>query len=680
MPEIPHAPLSDALEARVGHRRLVSAVFLTYKFDPAFFEQEVLPVLFDGSFSHVAAIRLLQLEEPLRELKGEIAVYYDAKGLIATGSESAKLDAQRIPVIHSTGIFHPKNIFLLLESAEPHKGGRLERSLCVACLSANLTRAGWWENVEACHFEEIREGDRTLLKDDLIEFLNALKRRALAAGSNQRALDDVLAFLKRNTDQRVHRSTADALHTRFYNGKQPVTDFLEAAAGDRLYDGNLEVISPYFDDADVSAPLEALIERFRPKEVRVLLPRGQSGEVLCREALFKSVCEHPGVSWGKLPPERTRAGRGEDVPPRFVHAKVYRFFSRTPARELLFVGSANLTSAAHQRGGNLESGFLVETKPNGRPGFWLELERREPTSFDVRPEADEVNDSWSAPLALRYDWRTQSAEAFWLESAASPAIILCARGETIGQIESLPARTWVLLPEAIADRLNEILKETSFVQVKLDDADQATILVQEKGMAHKPSLLLQLSLTDILRYWAMLSPAQRAAFIEAKWPKGSEIGDGADLVTQLQVKDTRDTLFDRFAGFFHAFSSLEKSVRQALTEKRTKDASYRLFGNKYDSLPTLLGHLSSVEEGDDVERYVIVLCATQLVNEIQTKFPGFWSENPNEVEALSRQISDLKLTIRQALVARAPDSMGEFLDWFDRWFIKRAEPMEAQNV
>lgn len=596
MPEIPHAALSDALQARMSRRRLVSGVFLTYKFEPAFFEQEILPVLFDVPLSHAAAIRLVQLEETLHTIEGEIAVYYDAKGLIATGNESAKLDVQRIPVLHGTGLFHPKNIFLLLESDELHEDGSRERTLCVACLSANLTRAGWWENVEVCHFEEIREGDKTLLKGDLIAFLEGLKRRAPAGDNTQRALADMLAFLRKSTDQR-HRSTANELHTRFYNKSQAVTDFLEKAASDRLYGVNLEVISPYFDDADDSAPLEALIERFAPKEVRVLLPRGQSGEALCREALFESLRKRPGVFWGKLPAERTRAGRGEDVAPRFVHAKVYRFFARNPARELLFVGSANLTSAAHLRGGNLESGFLVERRSIGRPEFWLELEARKPNSFDARPEADEVTDTTTVPLVLRYNWGTQYAEALWLESATSPAIRLDARGKTIGDVESLPARSWARLPAAMANRLREVLEETSFIRVTLADADPAVILVQEEGMGHKPSLLLQLTVSDILRYWAMLSPAQRAAFIEARWPQGSLIGDGADLVTRLRLEDSKNTLFDRFAGFFHAFGSLENNVRLALTAKRTKDASYRLFGKKYDSLPTLLGRLSNRKRG-----------------------------------------------------------------------------------
>ena len=175
-----------------------------------------------------------------------------------------------------------------------------------------------------------------------------------------------------------------------------------------------------------------------------------------------------------------------------------------------------------------------------------------------------------------------------------------------------------------------------------------------------------------------VSPAQRTAFIELKWPHG-QTGDGADLITRLQFKKAEDTLFDRFAGFFHAFGSLEKSVRQALAEKRAKDASYRLFGKKYDSLSTLLGRLPNVESGDAVDRYVIVLCATQLVKEVQIAFPEFWSKNPREGKTLSQEIANLTNMMREELIAQAPDNMNEFLSWFDRWFLERAHPLEVQG-
>lgn len=52
MPDLPRAVLSREIGDRLSGRRLVSGVFLTYRFDPGFFEQEVLPVFFDVSFSH----------------------------------------------------------------------------------------------------------------------------------------------------------------------------------------------------------------------------------------------------------------------------------------------------------------------------------------------------------------------------------------------------------------------------------------------------------------------------------------------------------------------------------------------------------------------------------------------------------------------------------------------------
>lgn len=676
MVDIPHAPLSDALQTLIGGRRLVSAVFLTFKFDPAFFEQEIVPVLFDVPLSHVAAVRLIQLEDALRTIGGEIAVYYDAKGLVATGSASAKLDVRRIPIAHRTGIFHPKNVFLLLESLEAEEDGTRERSLCVASLSANLTRAGWWENVEVCHFEELREGERTLLRADIIEFLEGVRRRALAAAVGQRAISDILSFVRRDTESRTNRSAGSELHTRLYSGSEPFLEFLELAAGDRLREMDLEVISPYFDESIDCGPLLALIERFKPKEVRVLLPE-ESGAVNCREALFESVRAIQGVSWGRLPTERTRAGGSstETRPPRFVHAKVYRFISRNPAKELLFVGSVNLTSAAHQGGGNFESGFLVETTLKRRPEFWLQLEKRKPTIFNPKSEADELADAVPAPLVLRYNWSTKSAEAFWLNNVKSPFVRLEARGLEIGGIEGLPARIWVPLEACIAERLSEILEQTSFVTVAPADSRSAIVLVQEEGMDQKPSLLFRLSIEDILRYWAMLSPAQRAAFIESNWQ--GPVGDGADLVARLKFRAQKDTLFDRSAGVFHAFSSLEKSVKEALKERRLKDAQYRLFGKKYDSLQTLLDRLASSEESDDVDRYVIALCAVQLVKEVKTTLPEFWSENKTAADALSVGLAELTGRIRQAIVSNAPDDMAEFLSWFDSWFVERAKPEEV---
>lgn len=677
MADIPQAVLSEHFQERMKGRRLLSAVFLTYQFEPGFFEQEVLPVLLDVPLSHSVPIRLVQLEDALKELRGEIAVYYDANGLVVGDAGSARLDVRRIPMRHHTGIFHPKNVFLLTESEEADADGHRRRALVIASMSANLTRAGWWENVEACHVEEIAEGDKTRLRDDLSTFLDRLRHKAPAAGGHE-GLREILAFL-RQVSPRLVKSAAGRLHTHFYGGTESVPDFLERTAGGLLYGAYLEVISPYFDNAASCVPLEALIDRFRPKEVRVFLPRSRSGEGFCRPELYDAVRALPRVQWGRLDKDLLRFGRGDDARERFVHAKVYRFFTQNPKREICFVGSANLTSPGHSIGGNVETGFLVDMTPPRRPEFWMSPHDRRPTEFKVRKEDDASAASGGTRLNLRYHWDRAEAEAYWDGTATSPALRVVARGIEVGSIPPLAPRVWTKLPAEVAERVAEFLSETSLFFVHGESEEPALLLVQEEGMSHKPSLLMSLSAADILKYWSLLTPEQRSAFLEARAPEVALAGQGADLVTRAKVALEEETLFDRFAGFFHAFGCLERACRSALEAGREKEVGYRLFGKKYDSLVSLLDRVSSDDAGgDDVDRYVIVLCARQLCREIARDFPEYWHAHGADARVLKQKFRELG-AVRQRLIERDSDEMGVFLDWFDDWFLRRAVPPEEAS-
>ncbi len=139
-------------------------------------------------------------------------------------------------------------------------------------------------------------------------------------------------------------------------------------------------------------------------------------------------------------------------------------------------------------------------------------------------------------------------------------------------------------------------------------------------------------------------------------------------------------MFDRFAGFFHAFGALERNATKALQEKRPKEAASRIFGKKYDSLPVLLDQLGAgTAAGDAVERYVLVLCAFQFVRHMSSHFPDFWRENLSMARDLEERIATLASTLRVALIAECGGDMKEYLDWFDRWFIKRATPIEVED-
>ncbi len=677
MADIARAVLSEHFQERMKDRRLRAAVFVTYEFDPGFFEQEILPVLIDIPLSHAAVIRLVQLEDALRSISGQIAVYYDANGLVTGDAGSAKLDIRRIPVQHRTGIFHAKNVLLLVEAEKGDEEGHRAQTLIVASLSANLTRAGWWENVEVCHIEEIPEGDKTRLKDDLVGFLESLRRKTTADDAPF-ALREIVAFLK-DAESRFQKSLSGQLYTHFYAGREPLADFLEQTAGDLLHGTYLEIVSPYFDDAVECNPLKTFIERFQPKEIRVFLPRSASGEALCRREIYESVGTL-GAKWGRLPKDVLRLGRSDDAGERFVHAKIYRFFTQNPKREVWFVGSANLTSAAHQAGGNAETGFLVDLVPSRKPEFWLSTDDRRPTEFQTRKEDEPSAASGGTCLNLRYHWDRSLAEVFWDGSNESPELRLEARGIEIATLPSLPSRTWTGLDSEATKRIADLLVETSLFWVHGGGDPPGLLLVQEEGMSHKPSLLMRLSTADILRYWSLLTAEQRTVFLETRASDVALAGQGADLVTRARIVPEADTLFDRFAGFFHAFGCLERAVRDALEKKREKEVGYRLFGKKYDSLGSLLDRVSSdISSGDDVDRYVIVLCARQLCHEIARAYPDYWSEHAPDINALEERFKNLG-SIRQRIVERSPDNMGEFLEWFDRWFLRRAAPVEETGA
>jgi hypothetical protein len=142
-------------------------------------------------------------------------------------------------------------------------------------------------------------------------------------------------------------------------------------------------------------------------------------------------------------------------------------------------------------------------------------------------------------------------------------------------------------------------------------------------------------------------------------------------------------MFDRFAGIFHAFGCLERSARKALDPKnrQEREAAYRIFGQKYDSLGNLLARVmkeNAEGKGDAVEHYVIMLCARQVADEIRRDYPGFWQDHAEGALELRCRLEEV-VNVRERIVQRDPGQMPQFLDWFERWFLRRATPVETEE-
>lgn len=682
--------LTEAFHEKMSRQRLVAAVFLTYRFDPGFFEQEVLPVFFDRPFStNDPKVKLAQLEAVLQERPGSVAVYYDANGLKG-GEEPAKLDVGRFPVRLERGIFHPKNVFALVEADEREEDGTRPRKLLAACLSANLTQAGWWRNLEAAHIEEIAEGDETFLADDLRPFLRWLRKQP-ATEAPQKALDEILGYLDKRSNRfesATKRSRDGMLQTRFYWGRsddgtaESVVDFLKRTTKRELRGMRMEIVSPYFDEAEKCEPLAELLKAFEPSEMSVFLPRDGDGKGGVDPRIWEDVNEF--ASWGRFPKDLLKMGKAEDAGLRTVHAKVIRFFSLKPKREVWFVGSANLTRAAFSGTTNRETGFLVELDdiPPGPLGFWLDIDEKKPKEFEIGTDPDEPVASGGTRMQVQHDWSAGETKAFWDGPKVSPALVVSANGVEVFKVEGLPSRAWTALPEDDSKKLAERLKSTSIFEVAGEDADgkPGLLLVQEIGMFRKPSLAPDRTAADILKDWAAPSDDRRVALYEEGLLGVPEPGEPEPRPSDDGLVPV-ESLFDRFAGIFHGLSSLEKRVVEQLNGKNDDGAAYLLFGETFNSLATFLKKEREEEiERDPVNVYVAYLCAKQLVVTVRKEAGAllgstFLDRHGPALKALEAQVEEPLGGLRQLIGDEIGADGAQFLEWFDRWFLKRATPV-----
>ncbi|MCK4412657.1 MAG: hypothetical protein KAY32_03850 [Candidatus Eisenbacteria sp.] len=694
---VPVAVLSQRLSEAIAGRRVRVAAFTTFTFDPAFFELHVLPTLFDQSFSQIDKVRRIQLEDAMRAVD-QIAVYYDRSALSQDG-EPAQLDYRRIDVRRATGCFHPKLVLLLVDDPTGAEEGddfpTSYPSLIVGILSANLTRAGWWESVECAHFEEVKDRDwrdvrlgersrprRCPFRRDLLHLLRRVSA-TVDPGEDESAIERIRDFLRRRTIRRQfrHSSSSGVFHTRIFGGggRAPLAQWLGNL---RLYQGwNLEVISPFFSSTG-AGPLVDLKDVLEPKEIRVYLPRDADGSALVTPQTYDAIAELANVSWGELQPELIARGRDQSskkLAPRGVHAKVYRLWHRDGG-DLLLVGSVNLTESAHSaaHAGNLEAAFLVDVSEAGIPRrWWLERREERPSEFlkEERSEEDGLQQA-VLNLGLRFDWAAGELSYRLMEKGSRGFQVRDTTGGLLFEISDPRSGRWTPCPKEAAEKVRKLLVGTSFVLIQ-HPKGQWRVLIREENMAYRPSLLTLLTPEEILEYWSLLTPDQRAVFFEEH---GRDDGVGiVDPVIGPEPPDIgakRNTIFDRFGGIYHAFNCLHRHVCTAIDEGRERDAEARLLGAKYDSLPSLLEKSLARKKEDPIIRYVTFLCAKQTWKLVATEHREFMRRHRKQVHRLESLLRKLP-EVRGRLPHDCIEGGQDFIVWYERAFLRQAVPEET---
>jgi len=99
-------------------------------------------------------------------------------------------------------------------------------------------------------------------------------------------------------------------------------------------------------------------------------------------------------------------------------------------------------------------------------------------------------------------------------------------------------------------------------------------------MAYRPSLLLDLTPAEILQYWSLLDSDQRAEWLAQRGEQLGLIEGGEALVASRPIDEPPETMFDRFAGMFHGFAVLERTVRHVLDQNDERQAEFLICGQK----------------------------------------------------------------------------------------------------
>src|SRR5690606_32437824 len=121
------------------------------------------------------------------------------------------------------------------------------------------------------------------------------------------------------------------------------------------------------------------------------------------------------------------------------------------------------------------------------------------------------------------------AEAFWDHASASAGLTVTWENTPVFTIGALPPRAWIPLSPVDAEALQGVLRSTSILTVHEQGGQPGLLLVQEEGMHGRPPfLVLELTPAEILRYWSLLTVAQRAEFLNARAPELAQTDEGSE--------------------------------------------------------------------------------------------------------------------------------------------------------
>ena len=674
------AVISDRLKELLDNCEVKAAVFTTYTFEPEFFELEVIPLLLPGNtpFSSDSRVKQFQVREALRESAIKLEVFYDLRIFRKEGSTSPAMEYLFQGIHRGSDAFHAKLALVLV-----HDRNHGQDCLMVGAGSNNLTRAGWWDNIECQHWEMVwPEVSNRAFINQLSEDIAWLQlQRHLTPARDTSALDQVGEYLN------TCKSGGQAPSVSYYglngvNRQGGFPGFLRRQTRQQWTYGNwsLEIISPFF--ADDTQNLEHMFFfDLGVQQIHILLPLDQDDNALCDQAYFEHINEQEGIGWAKWADDAaTELGVSGQVFRR-LHAKVYHFYNKKQA--WAFVGSVNFSHKAMWD--NIEAGFFVKLEGTGpllKPIRRIDAIERFQPPLELVPGVEEALADQALPrIDLAYDWREQRLTGVTESHKGYTLSILTPEGDAA-------IKDWAITGTARDYKgdvtgLEHLLRNGSLVKVVGVDTRSGEafpahkVMLMQTGWSHKPLDLPDLTPEQILAIYADLVPEQRQLLLTNRFIKKLVLEGAAGDMTAPTDDLVVDQFFSEYAEVFHAFRRLRKRLAEALEVNNRPIVDYYLTGTGMDSLPTLLERSTCPESSvNPVTAYLLLLCAREIY-----QLPEFRSDKrvKRHLADVDKAIKTIKSGNTITLEDNTPAKRDVFFSWFEQQFFRVYRAREAEE-
>lgn len=674
------AVISDRLKELLDNCEVRAAVFTTYTFDPEFFELEVIPLLLPGNtpFSSDSRVKQFQVREALRESKIKLEVFYDLRIFRKEGSTSPAMEYLFQGIHRGNDAFHAKLALILV-----HDNNHGRDCLMVGAGSNNLTRAGWWDNIECQHWEVLweDEANRSFLNQLSEDVVWLQRERHLDPASNSSALDQIGEYLD------ACKSWGQAPAVSYYglndvNRQSSFPGFLRRQTRQQWTYGNwtLEIISPFFAD-DAQNLEHAFFFDLGVQQIHILLPMDQEGNALCDESYFAHINEEEGIGWAKWADDTAPVLGLNGQHFRRLHAKVYHFYNKKQA--WAFVGSVNFTHKAMWD--NIEAGFLVKlpgTGPMLKPIRQTHTIERFQAPLELLPGLEEALADQALPrIDLAYDWRDQRLSGVTESHKGYTITILTPEGEAA--IKDWPITGTVRDYEGDITALERLLRNGSLVKIagfntRSGEAFPAhQVMLMQTGWSHKPLDLPDLTAEQILAIYADLVPEQRQLLLTNNFIKKLVLEGAAGDMTAPTDDLVVEQFFSEYAEIFHAFRRLRRRLIEALDADNQPTVDYYLTGTGMDSLPTLLDRTTCPESSvNPVTAYLLLLCAREIYQQ-----PEFRSDQrvKRHLVQVGKAIKAIKSGKTITLEDNTPAKRKAFFGWFEQQFFRVYRTREPEQ-